>query len=257
MRRLVLITLSLALVLPLGAQSPQLSPQREADTRHEHWLYNARERTARGLEAHTAEDPAFADEAFAAAHRLAEGHPTTLYNAGTSRLAVDPEGSARLLEQAVTADPTTADMFYNLGNARLAAADAHGAIEAFQSALRVDPGHRDAKFNLEWALRKLEEEEQSGEDDSEEEQEQQQDEQEQEEQEQEQQQPPPQENDPNAEPQEQNAQNSPLPQFHDLPDMTAAEAAEILEAVENLEREERRRRAMESVRTSTRELEDW
>ena len=37
---------------------------------------------------------------------------------------------------------------YNLGNARLAAEDPAGAIEAYENALRSDPTNENAKFNL-------------------------------------------------------------------------------------------------------------
>ena len=50
---------------------------------------------------------------------------------------------------------------YNLGNAKLAAGDASGAVEAYKQSLRLDPAREDAKWNLELALRQLEKERQA------------------------------------------------------------------------------------------------
>lgn len=229
----------------------------------ERWLYNARERTQRGIEAF-AEDPATALAHFESAGRLAAEHPVAAYNVGTSRLLTGSEGAGELLEQASIAglEALGPRAPYNLGNALLQAEDLSGAVEAYQEALRLDPDHRNAKLNLEWALRKIEEESSGGESPQEEEQDESEGEEEQES-------PPPpppepgegdeeqedqeeQQNDP-----QQNQEESALPQFSDLPDMTAAEAAEILEAVENLEREERRQQAMQAAATRSEELKDW
>jgi hypothetical protein len=48
------------------------------------------------------------------------------------------------------------DAFFNLGNARLGAGDAAGAVEAYAETLRRAPRREDAKRNLELALRALE-----------------------------------------------------------------------------------------------------
>ena len=50
---------------------------------------------------------------------------------------------------------------------------------------------------------------------------------------------------------------SALPQFHDLPDMTAEQAAAILRAVENLERQQRRERAEKASAAKPRVEIDW
>ncbi len=52
-------------------------------------------------------------------------------------------------------------------------------------------------------------------------------------------------------------QESPLPQFRDLPDMSAEEAAAILEATLNMEREQRRRKALQSASQHRRGKKDW
>ena len=57
--------------------------------------------------------------------------------------------------------------------------------------------------------------------------------------------------------QENQPQQSPLPDFKDLPDMTAEEAAAILEAIENMEREQRRQEALEAAKAGARGKKDW
>ncbi|MBV8201878.1 MAG: tetratricopeptide repeat protein [Acidobacteria bacterium] len=68
-----------------------------------------------------------------------------------------------LLEQAVQgAGPDLAvPASYNLGNARLAAGDFAGAVEAYKQALRAAPGNADAKYNLELAWREQQRQKQS------------------------------------------------------------------------------------------------
>jgi len=68
-----------------------------------------------------------------------------------------------LLEQAVkAAGPDLAvAATYNLGNARLAAGDFAGAVEAYKQTLRTAPRNRDAKFNLELAWREQQRQRQS------------------------------------------------------------------------------------------------
>jgi tetratricopeptide (TPR) repeat protein len=155
----------------------------------ERWLYNPRERTAAAIDSLARHDGKAAVAAADTAHRLAAGDPLASYNAGSARLAAgtgDSGGSpgsrdARaaprpgngrtaprpgderalaqaaepLLEEAVRgagADLAVAAS-YNLGNARLAAGDYAGAIEAYKQTLRAAPSAGDAKFNLELALR--------------------------------------------------------------------------------------------------------
>jgi tetratricopeptide (TPR) repeat protein len=248
--------------------------------------WNARERTAAGLEAHTAGDSEHAAEAFDRALRLRPEDPRTLYNAGTARIGVDDRSAADRLEAAArSADerlPELApDAFYNLGNARLSAGDAAGAVAAYREALLRAPGRNDVKHNLELALRRLEPppqdrgtsapraggegghegEEKRGHGSPEEDRER----------------PGPddEERDPQApdapsaagedgegdggarEPQPGEAPPSPLPQFRDLPDLTAEQAAALLRAVENLERRQRRERALEQARARGRTEIDW
>ena len=185
---------------------------------------------------------------------------------------------------------------YNLGNARFGAQDLEGAIEAYKEALRKDPEFEDAKHNLELSQRLLQEQQQQNQDqqnqdqnqdqqeqdkDQEQDQDQQnqdqQDQQEQDQQEQDQQEQDQQEQDQQQQEQDQQEQQqqeqdqqqqeqdqqqqqqkeSPLPQFEDLPDMSAEEAAAILEAIENMERDQRRQEALEAAKTNAGRKKDW
>lgn len=270
----------LALQLPFGLQLPGWV---------ERALWNARERTAAGLTAYQAEayDDAVAD--LERARRLGGEPPPAVadFNAATAHLAAgDARAAVPQLEAAAQrtgggggggggdADLAVAAR-YNLGNARLAADDPGAAVEAYKSALRLAPGHADAKHNLELALRRLAEshkpqlkppEETAGGDGNGE------------------QERSPQGggDDPSAEhdadrdradpgdqgpadrPQGRPAEappqpprNQPLPGFQDQPDMSAAQAAALLEAVENLEREQRRADAAARARKSAAGRKDW
>jgi tetratricopeptide (TPR) repeat protein len=120
----------------------------------ERWLYNARERTDAAIDAAHAGDAKRADDFAETAARLAPDSPLAHYNAGTARLGAGRKDAAQELETALkspTAD-LAADGAYNLGNARLAAGDSAGAVEAYEQALRSAPDHGDAKYNLELAI---------------------------------------------------------------------------------------------------------
>lgn len=241
-------------------------------------LFNSVERTERGAESFAEGEPAGAVDPLETALRLRGEEPVAQYNAGTARLAAERGDAASLLESAATAgNPRLASRAsYNLGNARMAADDLPGSIEAFKDALRRDSAMDDAKFNLELAQRLLEEQQQQQENqdgppqEDEQQQDQQQeqdseqqdpqdseqDQQDSEQDQQDQQDQDQQEQDPQQQ-QEQQQKESPLPQFEDLPDMTAEEAAAILEAIENMEREQRRQQALEAAKAATGRKKDW
>lgn len=217
----------------------------------ERWLWNARERTARGLEDLREGNAEEAMEPLETALRLDAGDGVVLYNAGTGLLATGQGNPAALLTEAAAKQADLApSAYYNLGNFRLAQDDYSGAIESYKRALRAAPDFADAKFNLELAQRLLEEQQQETPPPQEEPQEEQESEsqkQEQQQEEQEQPSPPP--------PQDEQQQEG--KEFRDLPDMTAEEAAAILEAVENMERERRREEALEAAKNNARGKKDW
>ena len=281
MRLAALPWLALALVSaapPVGGPAPGAALER--------WSWNARERTATGERALARGDAARAVGAFDTALRLRPEDPRTSFNAGTARLGGDDRAALPLLERAAeTAAPELAPAaWYNLGNARLAERDAAGAVAAYTETLRRRPDDAAAKFNLELAQRELERqrrqqreqqqprggEPQAGEPsasagengrppDA----------------------PPRPQAGSEGEPERAEGASSPpgsedeprrgespapgggerppspLPQFHDLPDMTAEQAAAILRAVENLELAERRERAAREAAQRPSGDRDW
>lgn len=233
--------------------------------------WNERERSEAGIESLKDGRASEAVEAFETATRLDPENPLLRFNAGSAHLANQSEGAIPHLEHAAefATGEIAAPANYNLGNARLAAGDPAGAIEAYEQALRSQPSHQAAKFNLELALRRQQQEQEQDQ------------EQEQEPQDQGEPSPNQQEPDPNDEgqpppqppenqdpqdqesstqdpgPQEEGEGNDQLPRFEEQPDMTAEQAAAILEAVENLEREQRRKQAAEEMKKRPRKGKDW
>jgi Ca-activated chloride channel homolog len=243
----------------------------------ERWLYNPRERIERSIEAQGKGKPKEAVGPADTALRIAPDDPLVQYDAGTAHLAAGRERRAvPLLEKA--AQGAGAELspaaHYNLGNARLAAGDASGAVEAYKQVLKTEPGNQNAKFNLELALR--EEQKQGmglrgrpagsrgnrspnrdpsntpgrGKPD---------------------QNPnrpqnrpsPPQQGD-RQQPGEQGdsrqgdqQRDDRLPRFRNQPEMNAREAASVLSAVENLERQQRRDQAAKRARQRAAKGKDW
>ncbi len=239
----------------------------------ERWMFNSNERTERALESIEQGDVNGAVEPLETALRLARDQPLAQYNAGSVRLEAEHGDALSLLEAAAEGGSGELATLarYNLGNARLAGGDFSGAIEAYQQALRRKPELHDAKYNLELARLRLKEQEQQDQEQQDQEQQnqeqqnqeqqnQEQQDQQQQDQQQQDQQPRDQQQDQqprDQQPQDSRPKASPLPQFRDLPDMSAEEAAAILEAIENMEREERRREAMEVARQYRRGKKDW
>jgi Ca-activated chloride channel homolog len=272
------------------AAAPAAAGSESSPTWAERLLWNAEERTRRGLKASQAGKVDEAVERLDSAARLSE-NPTADYNAGTAHLLAGRNDAPQLLEKAAQVAPTgalAARSNYNLGNARFKAEDWQGAVESYKAALRQEPGFEDAKYNLELAMRKLQEQQQGQKDSKDQKDqkdqkdEQKQDQQKQDEQKQDQQKQDQQKQDQqNQDQQKQDQQNQqkqdqeqqdpqkqdpaqqqpekegPLPQFKDLPDMNAEQAAAILEAIENLEREQRREAAEKAVRVNARGKKDW
>jgi tetratricopeptide (TPR) repeat protein len=285
------LALGAALVLaagstPPGAGGPGGAPAAPAPTLGDRLGWNAWERTRTGLDRLEAGAAPEAAAAFDTALRLRPADPLASYNAGTGRLAAGRADALAPLEAAArAADATLApDAWYNLGNARLAAGDPRGAVEAYAETLRRASDRLEAKKNLELALRALEQQRQrpqppppgaeaepeqgqggDGEDgaphDS------------------------PPRPDPEAKPgpdgaapETQAASPDPdagrdetpgtsqagpdarqrtLRDFRDQPDLDAEQAAALLAAVENLERQQRRERALERARARRGGDKDW
>lgn len=274
-----------------GASGPTSGASQSATPALEPYRFNARERTARGLAEWERGQPEAAVAPLDSALRLRPDDPLTLFNAGTAHLGAKRPDAAALLEKAAKEAPPelAADALYNLGNARLGAEDAKGAIDAYKGALKSRSDFAEAKRNLELAVRLLEQQQ---------EQQKQQQQQQQNDQQKQQQKPEGQKGEPNDQnsdssgqenrsgekPPEQNRdskspeqqepqsnggqqgargdserpeQNRPLPQFQDQQDMSAEQAAAILQAVENLERQQRRDQARAAARAKTSVEKDW
>jgi tetratricopeptide (TPR) repeat protein len=142
---------------PLPRAPEAASAQRPAPLQ-DRFGWNAFERTRTGLKRLEEGESGAAAEAFDTALRLRPDDALASFNAGTGRLAAGrPDAPAPLEEAARAASPELApDAWYNLGNARLAAGDARGAVEAYAETLRRASDRLEAKKNLELALRALE-----------------------------------------------------------------------------------------------------
>ena len=236
----------------------------------ERWLYNPRERTTSAMSQVEQGKASDAVRPLETAARLATDDPTVQYNAGAGHLLADQgKDAVPFLEKAVEHAPPSLKprAQYNLGNAKLAAGDASGAVAAYKDALRLVPENEDAKFNLELALRQLEKERQAkkpqetpqGQKAGEQERSQgsgaqdpAQDDKEKSKAE-----------DPGKNeyqpPQEGGLQpkSEGLGGFKEQPDMTAQQAAALLESVENLERQQRKAEIAQRARKTPKGVKDW
>jgi hypothetical protein len=289
MRGLALFLTSLLAATPAP---PPAGPAPAPEPGIERWLWNARERTAAGLAALEAGGGEAAVGALETAARVAPADPRVRFNAGAGRLQALPSdtgdaGSGEQRQaaaraaiphlQAAAAGAATAplrtDALYDLGTAQLLAGEPAAAVDSLAEALRQDARREDAKYNLELALRALEEQQRH-------------------------EQPPPQpepssapqpedgnersdsagpppshepqsgpppeaprppedrERQPGAAPRGTDPQ-SPLPNFVDQPNLSAREAAALLEAVENRERQQRRESAAARAKERRGEEKDW
>jgi hypothetical protein len=257
----------------------------------ERWLYNPRERTERSIGAYRAGDAKAAMATADTALRLAGDDPLPRFNAGTAHLAgKDGKQAVELLDRAAAAlekqgaaPELAASAAYNLGNARLEAGDAAGAVEAYKRALHQLPSHRNAKHNLELALAEREKEKMRAKQPQDGKKNDQADGKEGESdrspgQGKEPGQPQPgQQGEAGRSPEApktpqdgrrqpapaspkgnpSRGQDQPLHGFQDQPEMSAREAAAVLQAVENLERQKRRQEALEQQKRRATDGRDW
>lgn len=286
MRRLLLLLLATASTVQAqpagsGAADAGTGSEPAAATLLDKLGWNSRERTATGIDALRAGRPDAGRAALDTALRLRPEEPTTQFNAGTARLAQGDPSATSLLERAAqSAGPELAPAaWYNLGTARLASGDLQGAVAALVEALERRPEHAAAKHNLELALREIERQKQKREQEQQRQQQEKQAQRERSDSEpspQQDTQPDPGQNEsaapqsptadgtrpepkpaPGSQPAGTGQKPGALPQFRDLPDMTADQAAAILRAVENLERQQRRDRAARAAAVATTVEIDW
>ncbi len=142
----------------------------------ERWIHTPYELTQRGMESYRQGHFEEAARLFASAQRLAPDDATTLFNAGSTRMARDPATAIELLTKAAaiadaaananalterSGDPPNASRllaaqaWFNLANGQLAVGDPAAAAHGYRQALRRQADHYGAKHNLELALRAL------------------------------------------------------------------------------------------------------
>jgi tetratricopeptide (TPR) repeat protein len=85
------------------------------------------------------------------------------FNAGDAfyRLGRFSEGASKFLRSATSPDDSVAAMsYYNLGNSMFKTGDLESAAEAYRRTLLIKPDDEDAKYNLELALKMIEQQQQ-------------------------------------------------------------------------------------------------
>jgi Ca-activated chloride channel homolog len=87
------------------------------------------------------------------------------YNTGNTLYKQDKPNDAaekysNLLSNDIPND-RKADLYYNIGNTYLKSQEYQKSIEAFKNTLRLRPGDDDARYNLAWALSKLDRQQQN------------------------------------------------------------------------------------------------
>jgi Ca-activated chloride channel family protein len=89
------------------------------------------------------------------------------FNAGDAfyRLGRFPDGARKFLKSTASPDDSVAAMsYYNLGNSMFKTGDLESAAEAYRRALLMKPDDEDAKYNLELALKLIEQQQQDQQD---------------------------------------------------------------------------------------------
>lgn len=100
--------------------------------------------------------PAFGDDERGMAHEAIEAYGTALEASDPARRVAGFRRARRLFEQVVRdAGVANAALYVNLGNAALQCDEAGTAVLAYRRALSIEPGHPQARANLEHARRLL------------------------------------------------------------------------------------------------------
>jgi tetratricopeptide (TPR) repeat protein len=85
------------------------------------------------------------------------------FNAGDAlyRMGKFKDGAGEFMKTAASSSDSIAAMsYYNLGNTAFKSGDFRGAAEAYKRSLLMNPDDGDAKFNLEYALRMIQQQQQ-------------------------------------------------------------------------------------------------
>jgi tetratricopeptide (TPR) repeat protein len=177
------------------------------------------------------------------------------FNSGDAlyRLGQFEQGAQEFLKSASSsADSISAMSYYNLGNTAFQMGDYRSATEAYKRSLLLAPNDQDAKYNLEYALRMIQQQQQQ--------QQQNQDQQDQKERDKDQQNQ--QQNPPEQQQQQQQAQQNEQQQQQDQPEttqgqMTPEELKRILAAIEASDRQTQEDLLKQAARTRRISDKDW
>ncbi|HEX6177348.1 MAG TPA: tetratricopeptide repeat protein [Thermoanaerobaculia bacterium] len=121
---------------------------------------NSAAATARGLGAYARQQPAEAVAEFGTATAI-DPSAQNQFNLGTAQIAAGQRAAGSATLTKAMADPALrARALFNRGNSALAANAYDHAIRDYTDALRLTPGDRDAKRNLEIALQRQESQQQ-------------------------------------------------------------------------------------------------
>jgi tetratricopeptide (TPR) repeat protein len=102
-------------------------------------------------------------EKYLEAERIDSLHSVPHFNAGDAlyRLGKFQEGARKFLNSSASPTDSIAAMsYYNLGNSMFRSGDLQGAAEAYKRSLLINPDDEDAKYNLEYAIRMMEQQDQ-------------------------------------------------------------------------------------------------
>jgi Ca-activated chloride channel family protein len=195
------------------------------------------------------------------------------FNSGDAlfRLGNYRDGALEFLRSASSETDTIKAMsYYNLGNTMFRAGDLRSAAEAYRRSLLIDPEDPDAKYNLELALRMIEQQEQQQDQQQQEDQqqdqqqqdqgrqdEQQQDKSQQDQQEQDQQEQEQQQQDQQQQDQQQEQENRQPQQGQTPPEISPEELERILAAIEASDRKTQEEMMQKASRRKVSKGKDW
>ncbi|MBR1427272.1 MAG: tetratricopeptide repeat protein [Paludibacteraceae bacterium] len=86
---------------------------------------------------------------------VSAAHAQTPFEQANTLYANGQYAEAAEAYRAILADTPDADVYYNLGNAAFRQGELAQAILAYERALRLNPAHKDARYNLEFAQQRI------------------------------------------------------------------------------------------------------
>jgi len=210
----------------------------------------------RGLSHYDREEYDKALAEFLAGVQLAPDRPETRYDHGTAlyKLQNYPQAAESFARAAEKGEKLSPDAWFNLGNSLFKAGKMPESVGAYKNALRLNHQDKDAKHNLEMALRAMQMQQQQPQQGNQQKQQQQkQDQQQQQKQDQQKQQPAQAQPDSARMGQDSTAQKQPQKPG----EMTKEEALQILQAMENDEQEAQKDKLIRQFGEPRRGGKDW